>query len=70
MNNYDMTFNPMSVHTLGEELYNKFNEYGRGRITIEQFIMLYLGNELDDYIEKVKKEIRGETDDRPNQTND
>lgn len=57
------TLDPMTVQTMGEELYDKYNEFGRGRITIEQFIMLYLENKLDDYIEKVKKEIRGETDD-------
>lgn len=48
--------------TAGEELYNKFNEFGRGRITVEQFVALYLENNLDEYIEKVKKEIRGETE--------
>lgn len=42
--------------TAGEELYNKFNELGRGRITIEQFVALYLENKLDEYIEKVKSE--------------
>lgn len=61
------TLDPMTVQTMSEELHDKYNEFGRGRITIEQFIALYLENKLDDYIEKVK---RGETDDRPHQAND
>ena len=56
MSKYDITFDSLSVHTLGEELYQLYNRYGRGRITIEQFIALYLEGKLDDYIRKVKAE--------------
>ena len=49
-----MTFDPLSVCTLGEGLFQLYNRYGRGRITIEQFIALYLEDKLDDYIRKVK----------------
>lgn len=55
MNKYDMTFNPLSVHTLGEELYQLYNRYGKNKITIEQFIALYLENKLDDYIRNEKR---------------
>jgi hypothetical protein len=48
-----MTFDPLSVCSLGEELYQLYNRYGRGRITKEQFIALYLEDKLDDYIEKI-----------------
>lgn len=64
------TLDLMSIQTMGEELHDKYNEFGRGRITVEHFLSLYLENKLDDYIEKVKKEIRGETYERPNQTNE
>ena len=57
MMNYDMTFDPLSVQTLCECLYQLFNKYGRGKITIEQFLALYLENKLDDYIEKERREI-------------
>ena len=56
MMNYDMTFDPLSVQTLSEGLYQLFNKYGRGKITIEQFLALYLENKLDDYIEKERRE--------------
>ena len=56
MSKYDMTFNPLSVYTLSERLYQLYNQYGRNRITFEQFIALYLENKLDDYVEKVRKE--------------
>ena len=55
-------YHQISVCSLGEELYQLYNRYGRGRITIEQFMALYLENKLDDYIEKRKKEIRGEAE--------
>ena len=44
------------VITNGEGLYQLYNRYGRGRITMEQFIALYLEDELDKFIEKVKVE--------------
>ena len=55
MSKYDMTFDPMSV-TLNERLRQLYNQYGRNRITFEQFITLYLEDNLDNYIEKVRKE--------------
>lgn len=55
-----MTFDPASIREASEDLHDKYNEFGRGWITVEQFMALYLENKLDDYIEKVK---RGETDD-------
>ena len=56
MMNYDMTFDPMRDCTLNEGLHRLYNKYGRGKITIEQFLALYLENKLDDYIEKQRKE--------------
>lgn len=50
------TYNAGFVITNGEGLYQLYNRYGRGRITIEQFIALYLEEKLDDYIKKVRKE--------------
>ena len=61
MSKYDMTFDPLSVCSLSEGLYQLYNRYGRGRITVEQFIALYLEDKLDDYIRKVKAE-RKETE--------
>ena len=37
-------------------LYKLYNQYGRGRITEEQFIMLFLQDELEEFIDKVKEE--------------
>ena len=54
MSKYDMTFDPLSVHTLSEGLHALYFRYGKGKITIEQFFALYLENKLDDYIKKVK----------------
>lgn len=59
-----MTFDQERVWAMGAKLYDKYNEFGRGRITIEQFIVLYLENKLDDYIEKVKKETEVKQNDK------
>ena len=51
-----ITLDTEGVYKAGQEFYDLWNEYGRNRITIEQFIRLYIEDKLDDYIEKVKRE--------------
>lgn len=48
------TFDTEDIYKAGQEFYELWNNYGRGRITVEQFIALYLEDKLDDYIRKVK----------------
>ena len=50
------TIDGRKTYFVSEELYDLYNNYGRGRITETQFIALYLEDKLDDYIEKGKKQ--------------
>ena len=52
------TIDGRKTYFVSEELYDLYNNYGRGRITVEQFIALYLEDKLDDYKRKVKSEER------------
>ena len=47
------TIDGRKTYFVSEELYDLYNNYGRGRITVEQFIALYLEDKLDDYIDKI-----------------
>lgn len=53
------TENIVKIRADAEALYDLFQIYGRGRVTEESFVFMYIKGELPKYIEKVVRESQG-----------